>query len=298
LAPPTAARWPRRRAAALAGLAGLALLGGLAAAPLHAAEPRQAAAPWAAARTPSPGAPLVLGRHGLGCLGGAEAMPESGPGFQVVRLSRNRFWGHPALVATLRDLGARAQAAGLPLLWYGDLGQPRGGPMPWGHSSHQIGLDADIWFDLRPKPALTPAQRERIEVASLVRPDGLDIDPAQFSRAHVALLRLAAEHPAVDRLFVNPAIKQAICRQQPQAAWLRKLRPWRGHDEHFHIRLRCPPGQAECHDQAPVPAGNGCDGSLDWWFSAEARQPPPRPPGPPGPAPRLPAACAGILAAP
>ncbi|ONG42414.1 penicillin-insensitive murein endopeptidase [Pseudoroseomonas deserti] len=276
--------------ALLAGLA-LAVAGGAA----LAADPPRASA-WAAARGPAPGAPHVVGAHGLGCIGGAEAMPESGPGFQMVRLSRNRFWGHPALTAYLRDLGARSQAAGLPALWYGDLGQPRGGPLPWGHASHQIGLDADIWFDLRPKPALTTAQREQIAVASLVRPDGMDIDPAQFTPRHVTLLRLAAEHPGVDRIFVNPAIKQAICRQQPEAAWLRKLRPWRGHDEHFHVRLRCPPGQGDCHDQAPVPAGTGCDASLDWWFSAEARQPPK--PRPPGPAPRMPAACAGILAAP
>lgn len=291
------------RGALLAGLLAAGLPG-----PAPAASPPPAPAPqpvaaadlsaaaWAAARRPAPGPARSIGGHGLGCIAGAEAMPAEGPGWQLVRLSRNRYWGHPALLASLRGLAARAQAAGLPALWIGDLGQPRGGPLPWGHASHQLGLDADIWFELNPKPATTPAERERIEVPSLVRPDGLDIDPRRYTPAHARLLRLAAEDPAVDRIFVNPAIKQALCRDHAGEPWLRRLRPWRGHDSHFHIRLRCPAGQAQCQDQAPVPPGDGCDASLAWWFSDAARQPPP--PRPPGPPPRLPAACAGVLAAP
>ncbi|PWC28133.1 penicillin-insensitive murein endopeptidase [Teichococcus aestuarii] len=257
----------------------------------------QAARDWAEASRPAAGPPRIAGGYGLGCIAGAVALPADGPGWQVVRLSRNRFWGHPDLIAYLRGLGARAQAAGLPPFWVGDLGQPRGGPMPWGHASHQIGLDADIWLELRPKPALPPAARERIEVPSVVREDGMRVDPARFTPAHALLIRLAAEHPAVDRIFVNPAIKQALCEAMPGAAWLRRVRPWRGHDSHFHIRLRCPDGQPGCQPQAPVPPGDGCDSSLAWWFTPEARQPAPRP-GKPAPPPALPAACTGILAAP
>jgi penicillin-insensitive murein endopeptidase len=248
---------------------------------------------------PSAGALRVVGGHGLGCIAGAVALPADGPGWQVVRLSRNRFWGHPALVATLGGLAAAAGRAGLPPIWVGDLGQPRGGPMPWGHSSHQIGLDADVWLDVSPRPLLSVAARERIDVPSLVRPDGMGVDPARYTEQHATLIRLAAQQPGVDRIFVNPAIKQALCVAHGGEPWLRRIRPWRGHDSHMHIRLRCPAGQSECQDQAPVPAGDGCDASLAWWFSEEARHPPrlavPRPPAPP---PRLPAACAGILAAP
>jgi penicillin-insensitive murein endopeptidase len=269
----------------------------IAASPAAAAEVEAPPAAWAAASRPSSGAPRVVGGHGLGCIGGAQALPAEGPGWQAVRLSRNRFWGHPALLHFIRDLSARARASGLPDLWIGDLGQPRGGPLPWGHASHQIGLDADIWFDLSPKPRLPPSARESIEVASLVRPDGLDIDPARFTPAHARLIRLAAEGAGVDRIFVNAAIKQALCRDYAGEAWLRRVRPWRGHDSHFHVRLSCPAGQAECHDQAPVPAGDGCDTSLNWWFTAEALHPP-RSSRPAAPPPRRPAACAGILAAP
>ncbi|PHK96678.1 penicillin-insensitive murein endopeptidase [Pseudoroseomonas rhizosphaerae] len=275
----------------------LALLAGLAAGLLPGGAAAQGPAGWAAASRPTGGPARIAGGYGLGCIAGAVALPADGPGWQVVRLSRNRFWGHPQLVGYVRELAGRARSAGLPPLWIGDLGQPRGGPMPWGHASHQIGLDVDIWLDLNPKPALPPAARERIEVPSVVRPDGLAVDPARFTPAHATLIRLAAEHPAVDRIFVNPAIKQALCEVAPGASWLRRVRPWRGHDSHFHVRLRCPEGQPGCQPQAPVPQGDGCDASLAWWFTPEARQPPPRAHSP-APPPVLPAACAAVLSAP
>lgn len=236
----------------------------------------------------------MIGAHGLGCIAGAAALPLEGPGWQVVRVSRNRFYGHPALLEAVRALAAGARAEGLPDLWIGDLGQPRGGPMSYGHASHQSGLDVDVWLDLAPKPRLPAAARERVEVASLVRPDGMEVDPARWLPGHRTLIRLATELPGVDRVLVNPAIKRRLCATDRGAAWLRRVRPWWGHDSHMHVRLRCPPGQASCRDQAPPPPGDGCDASLDWWFSEEARRPAaPRAPAPP---PRLPAACAAVLA--
>ena len=65
--------------------------------------------------------------------------------------------------------------------------------MPYGHSSHQVGLDADIWLELSPKPALTVAAREDIAVPSLVLPDESGIDPARWTARHAALIRLAAD---------------------------------------------------------------------------------------------------------
>jgi len=86
-------------------------------------------------------------------------------------------------------------------------------------------------------------------------------------------------------------IKQALCQQSPGAPWLRKLRPWWGHDDHFHVRLRCPPGDTECQVQEPIPSGDGCGADLAWWFTEEARKPPPRT----GVKAPLPLACEGIL---
>ena len=261
-----------------------------------AAEPPLArAADWAAIPRPSAGPPRAIGGTSLGCLDGAVQLPFEGPGWQAIRTSRNRHWGHPAAIALVEHVAARASAAGLPDLWIGDLAQPRGGPMPWGHASHQTGLDIDIWLDLRPKPRMPVSQREDLSIPSLVRPDGMAVDPARWTAGHATLIRIAAEAPGVDRLLVNAAIKRQLCRDHGGEAWLRRVRPWRGHDSHMHIRLRCPADSPDCRDIAPPPPGDGCDASLDWWFTPESRQTAPRPPGP---LPRLPQACAGVLAAP
>ena len=46
-----------------------------------------------------------------------------------------------------------------------------------------------------------------------------------------------------------------------------KVRPWYGHDDHIHVRLKCPADSPNCRAQPPVPGGDGCDKSLDHWFA-------------------------------
>jgi penicillin-insensitive murein endopeptidase len=271
-------------------LAGLLLLALVASAPA-AAQPAEA---WAAVATPAPGPPRVIGGTALGCIAGAVQLPHTGPGWQAVRVSRNRHWGHPDTIRFVQGLAAAARQAGLPDLYVGDIAQPRGGPMPWGHVSHQTGLDVDVWLDLTERPVLPPERREELRIASLVRPDQRSVDPARFTDGHARLLRIAATRPGVDRILVHHAIKRELCRRHPGEDWLRRIRPWRGHDSHMHIRLTCPAGQAECREIAPPPPGDGCDSSLDWWLSPDAARPAPRPPGP---APRLPAACMAVFQA-
>jgi len=251
---------------------------------------------WAAPTTPAPGPLRVIGTEASGCIAGAAQLPESGPGWQTVRAARSSFWGAPPVLAEIEALAGRARKAGLPDLYIGDIAGPRGGPLNGGHASHQLGIDADIYLDTSPKPALTPTQRETLEPASLVRPDGHAVDPARWSPDVAKLIRLAAETPSVERLFVNPAIKARLCRDAgADRTWLRKVRPWWGHASHMHIRFFCPAGQNDCHQGPPPPAGDGCDATLDWWF---AQLDHPDAPAPPGKPPVLPAACQAIMALP
>ena len=267
-----------------------------------------AAKEWHEPKLPTRGPAEIFGGPANGCIAGAQALPPDGPGYQAVRLSRNRNWSHPQTVSYVRDLGARAQAAGLAPFYVGDLSQPRGGPMRDGHASHQNGTDADIWFNLNPKPALPASQREIIEIVRLVTADEKRIEPAQFRPEHVRLLQMAAAPANVDRVLVHYAIKKHLCEILPTAerGWLRKLRPWVGHNEHFHVRLACPAGSPNCQSQAAIPQGDGCDATLDWWFAdaeesrktaaSAAAAPRPRQTAPPRP--KLPAQCAAVLAAP
>jgi penicillin-insensitive murein endopeptidase len=241
-----------------------------------------------------------VGGSGAGCIAGAVELPSEAPGLKTVRASRSAFWGHPDTIASLKLLGARAQAAGLPTLLMNDVSNARGGPMR-GHASHQNGLNADVYLDLDLKrPFASTAARDSVEPAGLVRPDQRGVDLSRWKPGHVTLLRLAAELPGIDRVLVNAAIKRQLCLEVPAAdrAWLRRIRPWYAHAAHMHLHFRCPAGQAECRDPAPIPAGDGCDASLQWWFDRlDEPPPPPRPPRP-RPVPMVPAACGPIMTMP
>jgi penicillin-insensitive murein DD-endopeptidase len=221
---------------------------------------------WSKVAKPSAGPSTVVGSPAAGCLVGAVALPENEHDFQVLRPSRNRHWGHPATIRFVGRLAAEARNEGIGPLLIGDMAQPRGGPMPVGHGSHQNGLDVDIWFRLPAKP-LSRSEIEAPRPVSMVGPEG--IDRRHWTAAQAHLLELAARDPAVDRIFVNPAIKKAMCDAAPSGGdreWLRRLRPWWGHDEHFHVRLACPGDSPECFRQTPMPEGDGCGAELESWL--------------------------------
>ena len=250
---------------------------------------------------PAPGPVRIVGGPGPGCIAGAQRLPDMAPGVQTVRASRSSFWGHPDVIAAILMLGERARAAGLPDLYMNDISGPRGGPLVGGHVSHQVGLDADVYLDIAaPRPVLSAAARDAVELPSLVRADQRGVDVARWRPGHATLLRLATELPGVDRVLVNAAIKQQLCREVPAAAreWLRRIRPWYAHSAHMHIHFRCPAGQPECGELSPIPPGDGCDASLQWWF--DRLDAPPETPAVRTPAqkPRVPAACGPILTMP
>jgi penicillin-insensitive murein DD-endopeptidase len=230
---------------------------------------RAADDPWAGVTRPTTGPAVVIGSAAAGCLAGAEALARSGPGWQVLRPARHRYYGYPATLAFVRGLAAAATRDALGTVLVGDMAQPRGGPMPAGHGSHQNGLDVDIWFRLPPAP-LSPAELDQPAEISMVRAGA--IDRQVWGPPQARLLLLAARAPGVDRIFVNPAIKAAMCRSVsgPDRVWLARLRPWWGHDAHFHVRLACPAGDSACVPQKPVPEGDGCGAELSSWMGQSA----------------------------
>ena len=254
------------------------------------------------ATTPADLQARSIGFYAKGCLAGAEALPINGPSWQVMRLSRNRNWGNPALIGFLERFAKEVPSInGWPGLLVGDVSQPRGGPMLTGHASHQVGLDADVWLTPMPNRSLSAEERESMMATNVVRQDGLGVDRAKWTPAHLALIKAAAQQPEVERIFVNPTIKKAICEQaKGDRTWLAKVRPMYGHNYHFHIRIACPAGEATCLPQDPVRAGDGCDASLTAWFKPSVLHPrldPNAKPKPPITVAQLPDACRRVIVA-
>lgn len=255
---------------------------------------------FARARKPARLAPDAIGFYSRGCLAGAQALPLTGDAWQVMRPSRDRYWGDPALVAFIERLARKVRADGIfPGLLIGDMAQPRGGPMLNEHVSHQVGLDVDIWLRPMPERVLTPLERETMLSIHVVRRNRLAVDRRKWTSRDMALIKETAEQPEVRRIFVNPAIKKAICRDaRGDRSWLRKVRPMYGHTSHFHVRIACPGGDRDCRSQIPPPRGEGCGASLAWWFSPAVLHPKPRrhaKPRKPLTMAQLPAACRRVL---
>ena len=253
-------------------------------------SPDAAAQDWASVTGPVPGAPQVVGGYANACLTGAQMLPAEGVGYQAVNLHRRRYYGHPVLVDYVQQLGHRVEAAGFGPVLVGDLAQPRGGPMPYGHSSHQSGLDVDIWFRLD-LPMLERSQRSDLEQPVLVDHRSGKVGRGWTAR-HAELVHLAATDDRVARIFVDAAIKRDLCgRGWDERSWLRKMRPWPKHDAHMHVRLHCPADSAHCIAQDDPPPGEGC-AELE---AIPATPDTPSAPGTPRPRPPLPLACAAIL---
>lgn len=217
---------------------------------------------------------MPIGSYARGCGAGLVELPESGPTWQAMRLSRNRNFGHPEMVQFLMDLSATARDIGFGRgLYIGDISQPRGGPMTSGHASHQIGLDADIWMLPPRRLDLSAAEREEISSIPVRSADQRSVTE-NWTRTHRELLKQAASDPRVDRIFVAAAVKIEMCKtaKRSDKKWLQKIRPVAGHDTHFHVRLKCPRGARLCETQTPSVAdlskgGDGCDETLMWWVT-------------------------------
>jgi penicillin-insensitive murein endopeptidase len=291
-------------------LTGLALAAALAVPALAETKANQL---FGAASAPSQDRPMPFGSYSKGCAAGLIALPETGPTWQAMRLSRNRNWGHPVMIDYLVELSQTARQIGWAGLYIGDISQPRGGPMTSGHASHQIGLDADIW--MLPPRRLDLSRQEREDISSIpVRSADQRSVTENWTPAHHALMKAAASDPRVDRIFVAAAVKIEMCRTATRAdrKWLQKIRPVPGHDTHFHVRLKCPRGARHCETQTPTVAelsngGDGCDDTLMWWVSEEYLNPKPDPNAEPAPRQRgardytladLPSQCRNVLTSP
>jgi len=259
---------------------------------------------FAGVQLPSLGKAMAIGYYPRGCLQGGVELPVNGPNWQVMRVERNRNWGHPELIHFLEKFAPLAsKATGWKGVLIGDMAQPRGGPLPFGHLSHQIGLDVDIWFMPMPDHRLTTEERNTVSASNLVASDWKHVN-SNWSPADEAFIRTAAEQPEVERVLVNAAIKKKLCEMEGKQhwSWMDKVRPWYGHNDHIHVRLKCPADSPHCRKQSPVPGGDGCEAKeLDYWFTDKVLHPhitaPKHPPHALTLA-DLPAACKTVLDAP
>ncbi len=239
------------------------------------ADVRKSVNPWSEVKEPLPGLVQILGGYTGGCIRGAVSLGADEGRFQLMRKSRRRYFAHPAMRHFIKRLAGEVEEKAYGKLLVGDLSQARGGPTTTGHASHQVGLDGDFWFWLDSAAGerrLTREEEEKLGALSMLNQKRTATEPKRFRNKHIKLLKYATMQSEVERIFVNPLIKKALCERTGQAPWLAKIRPWWGHHYHFHVRLGCPKGQAGCKPQDPPKKEHGCGADLAWWFSKDAAE--------------------------
>lgn len=234
-----------------------------------------------------------IGFYSNGCLRGGQAADQKNPYYQIIRPQNRRYFGSPRLLSFINYLGQEAHTQKLPILLIGDMSMGRGGPFNGGPASHQNGLDADIWFRMTKKP-LSRQALEKPQALTIVS-DSYKTVNQYYTPKIYTLVKLAALHPDVERIFINAAIKVQLCHDAPKddRAWLQKVRPWPGHTAHMHVRLSCPLDSTSCTPQNPVLPGDGCQEAQQ--IIAEIGKPKPITPVTPKPKKVLPMECQLLL---
>lgn len=181
------------------------------------------ASSWSELKKPIPGKPEPIGSYSNGCILGAEAIPLQGKGYQVTRSYKNRYYGDPSLINFIENLAKKVKKEGYPSILIGDMGMPAGGRFTTGHVSHQSGLDVDIFLHFGPA---TKAQLKAPTPVYMVDYKAENVN-SNWTNKQATLIRLAAQDPNVNRIFVNPAIKVKLCETATgDRSWLHKVRPW------------------------------------------------------------------------
>lgn len=207
----------------------------------------------------------AIGFYSNGSLNEGESILARQTPIHKLFLSRKKFFTTQEMndiISNAADF-VRQEFPSSELLQVGDLSAERGGSAP-GHGSHQNGLDADIVYLTRNGQLQSPTATFWEE--EFVRKN---IVTANFNTERNLLLfkHLVSSAP-VGRIFVDLAVKKLLCQYAKNTGvindpltieTLRRLRVEALHTNHFHLRIKCPPGDTQCTSQSEVPTGTGCD---------------------------------------
>jgi penicillin-insensitive murein endopeptidase len=211
-----------------------------------------------------------VGTYNDGHLNDSKAIEKNTHGTQSVNPWRKHNYGNTELVSFIKDLGQSSINQNLGQLLIGDLSSKHGGELP-GHASHQNGLDVDIWF-YRPADTvnnLPDTQRDSVNFPHFLNPRTNTFYPNTWDSRLNKILKMTAEDSRVARIFVNPGVKKLLCSLYPNQDFLKKVRPWFRHHEHFHVRLKCPTNSPDCKNQEPSTSIECSGDDFNWWFSEE-----------------------------
>lgn len=188
----------------------------------------------------------------------------SSPTLKIKRNSLSNVYGHPALVLMLqRSAKDIASASPASVMLVGDLSAEHGGRIA-GHRSHQSGRDADVGFYLRDAKGRQVVLDRFVKIDSngqVIGEKGVYFDDHRnwlLVRSWLKDERAGIAHVFVaghvrNRILAFARASKARARYYDAAkALLRQPSNSSVHDDHFHVRIRCPKGHEDICVQEAV----------------------------------------------
>ncbi|MCO5144431.1 MAG: penicillin-insensitive murein endopeptidase [Oligoflexia bacterium] len=203
--------------------------------------------------------------YSKGTLKSADSVSLEGFGYVKLFRPRERHYGTYDLTKIIETTSGQLRElypTSTDRVQIGDMSDHDGGLQAPNHVSHQNGLDADIAFIRKNQSEQDPnitTGFEEIFVRSGKVTENFDME------RNWNFVKLLVRTNRVQRIFVNPVIKKAFCthaeslgEKETEAESLRRLRPYTGHMDHYHIRITCPENSPSCQTQEEIPTGTGC----------------------------------------
>lgn len=159
-------------------------------------------------------------------------------------------FGSDQMAAALEKIGSWAQEIGRAPVWVGDISKKEGGKIAL-HLTHQRGLDADIGYLVVEKKN-TGHRAEKFHNRFSQKwqlPEEVERDFALEN--NYRLLKNVVSNLDVGAVFVGCAIYDALERydKKHSPSILEKVYAQKGHEDHFHLRIKCPKELIDCSEK-------------------------------------------------
>ena len=205
-----------------------------------------------------------VGKPNQGTLIDGECLPQEGEGYMQLYRDMERIWGARPMITMIQKAAADVvqRYPDRDRLQVEDISAKEGGDID-GHGSHENGLDVDLGYFKANGIEHDPVKTGQKYAPSMVvdnKPSGnFDIE------RNWELIKALHRHGNVQKVFMDQILKNELCRyaksRKDYAAnvnVLRSIRHETNHQDHIHVRLRCPATAKKCVNLPDPPPGSGC----------------------------------------
>jgi len=210
------------------------------------------------------GQSFPIGTPNNGSLENADCLPETGEGYMQLFRDVEHIWGTYPMIDMIQKAAAdiARDYPGRDRLQVEDISAKNGGDID-PHGSHENGQDVDLEFFKADGVEHNPSAKHQYYADPMVINGKLS--PNFDVERNWELMKALHRHGNVQKIFVDQVLKNELCKYAKSKndyakniQVLRSLRHEKNHEDHMHVRIRCPKNATKCVNLPDPPAGAGC----------------------------------------